>query len=323
VNNEPPNPYSPVGASPDLQDGASLEAMLAADGQRGFEEHLKGPSIPQLRRAGLDEVSPASQWHVPGAREGCWIIGTGANAVVLSERFEGTPYYWRWLFDEKQTVPGEKKPKLIATWSCEPKDATYPRGRGYSRSGNGNLLSERVVIDLLYGGPDGPTPCRLTLFGKDNRKIAETFRQKLLAKYIRGADGRPKPAPLYATRIAITTNEREEERGDNRGNPIKVTVWAPVFDFLGVYPNAAGPDRETVLLGRDLCIGQETVKYPDPNTSDVVPRLRVVNGPSLEEPDFGEVPSGTQATPARPRPTPTARSKGAVAPAKWKGPLGG
>jgi hypothetical protein len=113
VNNEPPNPYSPFGTSPDLQDGASLEAMLAADGQRGFEEHLKGRSIPQLKRAGLDEVSPASQWYVPGAREGSWIIGAGVNAMVLSDRFEGVPYFWRWLFDErKRSLATRGKPNM-------------------------------------------------------------------------------------------------------------------------------------------------------------------------------------------------------------------
>jgi hypothetical protein len=259
--------------SPPSRGEASLAAMLAADGQRGFEEHLKGPTIPQLKRAGLDEVRPASDWYVPGAVEGSWIIGVGVNALVLNERFVGTPYYWRWLFDERQTIFGERKSKLVATYSCEPKDAWYPKGLGYSRKGNGNLLSERVVIDLLHSGPDGPTPCRLTLFGKDNRRIAETFRQKLLSKRIHGADGRPRPAPLYATRIAITTASHLEERK----NDTKVEVWEPAFELVGVYPDMNGPDPETVLLGRDLCIEQEAIKYPDPNTSDVVPHLRVVN----------------------------------------------
>jgi hypothetical protein len=282
MNAEPPNPYSPLGTSPDL-DGASLEAMLAADGQRGFEEHLKGPSIPQLKRAGLDEVSPASQWYVPGAVEGCWIIGAGVNAVVLGERFEGTPYYWRWLFDERKPIFGDKKKtEHVATWSCEPKDASYPKGLGYSR-GNGNLLSERVVIDLLYGGPDGPTPCRLTLFGKDNRRSAETFRQKLLGKRVQG-----KPAPLYATRIALSSAERTQERSDKRGNAVEVTVWEPVFELLGVYPDAAGPDRETVLAGRELCAEQEGVRYPDPNVAPITPRLKAVGDfEPLAAPDFG------------------------------------
>jgi hypothetical protein len=170
---------------------------------------------------------------------------------------------------------------VIATWTCEPADAAYPRGRGYSRTGNGNLLAERVVIDLLYAGPDGPAPCRLTLFGNDNRRIAESFRQKLLGKRIRDANGRPKPAPLYATRIAITTASRKEERKN-----AEVEVWEPVFEFVGVYPDEDGPDRQTVLLGRDLCIEPEAIKYPDPNNADVVPHLRVVNGPSepLEDP---------------------------------------
>jgi hypothetical protein len=267
-----------------FQDDASLDAMLAAEGARGFEEHLRGPSIPQLKRAGLDEVSPGSDWYVPGAVEGDWIIGAGAHAQVLNDRFVGVPFFWRWLFDERQAIlGGKKKAELIATWACEPKDAHYPPGRGYSRKGNGNLLSERVVIDLIHPGSDGPTPCRLTLFGKSNRRIAETFRQRLLAKRIRGADGRGKPAPLYATRIAITTSERMEERGDKQGNPVQVPVWDPVFEVLGVYPDADGPDRETVLIGRDLCAEQEAIKYPDPNVVPIDARS-VVNGPMLVEP---------------------------------------
>jgi hypothetical protein len=138
---------------------SSLEAMLAAEGARGFDENLKGPSIPQLKRAGLDEVSPASDWYVPGAVEGNWIIGAGVNAQVLGDRFVGVPYYWRWLFDEKRTIiGGKKKTEHVETWSVEPKDAHYPPGRGYSRKGNGNLLSERVVIDLIHSGSDEPTP---------------------------------------------------------------------------------------------------------------------------------------------------------------------
>ena len=251
---------------------SDLDDILAAEGQRGHEEHLKGPSIPQLKRAGLDEISPGSDWFVPGAVDGCWIIGAGAHAEILDERFIGTPYYWRWLFDERKPVfGGKKKTELVNTWSCEPRDAAYPKGLGYSRTSNGNLLSERVVIDLIHHGADGPRPCRLTLFGKDNRRIAETFRQRLLAKRIQGADGQMKPAPLYAMRIAITTETHMEVRKNS-----EVEVWEPAFEFLGVYPNADGPDRATIMLGRELCIGQEAIKYPDPNAAGVAPALRVV-----------------------------------------------
>lgn len=271
--------------------------MLAADGARGFDENLKGPSIPQLKRAGLDEVSPGSNWYVPGAVQGCWIIGAGVNAQVLGERFIGTPYYWRWLFDERQPIiGGKRKTELVATWACEPKDAAYPRGLGYSRK-NGNLLSERVVVDLIHRGPDGPTPCRLTLFGKDNRRIAETFRQKLLGKRIRGADGQMKPAPLYACTVAITTNERIEQRSDKQGNSVEVTVWEPVFELMGVYPDVAGPNRGTVLLGRELCVEQEAIKYPDPNAVGAAPALRVVNGPSLDDGPPAPPPGDPGATP--------------------------
>jgi hypothetical protein len=276
-----------------LGDETSLTDILAADGARGFDENLKEPSIPQLKRAGLAEVSPGSDWYVPGAAEGDWFIGAGAHAHVLGKRFQGTPYYWRWLFDERRTIiGGKKKTEHVATWACEPKDAAYPPGLGYSRTSNKNLLSERVVIDLIHPGPDGPAPCRLMLFGKDHRRIAETFRQKLLAKRIRGADGQMKPAPLYACAIAITADERDEERGDKQGNPVTITVWDPVFTFLGLYGSAAGPDRETVLLGRDLCGAQEVVRYQNPNVPRAAPALRVVGSDTTpDETSFDDPPS--------------------------------
>lgn len=271
-----------------------LDAMLAAEGQRGHEEHLKGPSIPQLKRAGLGEVNPGSDWFVPGATEGDWVLGAGAHAQIIGKRFVGTPYYWRWLFDEKKAVfGGKKKTELVATWSCEPQDAHYPRGLGYSRASNGNLLSERVVIDLIHPGPDGPAPCRLTLFGKDLRRVAETFRQRLLAKRIRGADGQMKPAPLYACAIAITTETHMEDRKNT-----EVEVWEPIFEFLGAYPGENGPDRSTIMLGRELCAFEETIKYPDPNAVATAPALRVVGSdislddepPSPEVGDPGPTP---------------------------------
>jgi hypothetical protein len=65
-------------------------------------------------------------------------------------------------------------------------------------------------------------------------------------------------------------------------------IWAPVFEFRGLYPDPNGPDRETVLLGRELCIGQEAIKYPDPNVTPITPRLKAVGDfEPLEAPDFG------------------------------------
>ena len=98
-------------------------------------------------------------------------------------------------------------------------------------------------------------------------------------------------------RIAITTETHMEERKNS-----EVEVWKPVFEFLGVYPNADGPNRETIMLGREL--GQETIKYPDPNAAGVAPALRVVgsdtsswsnndDGPLPPHPDDpGATPSG-------------------------------
>ena len=118
---------------------SDLDDILAAEGQRGHEEHLKGPSIPQLKRAGLGEISPGSDWYVPGAVEGCWIIGAGAHAEILDGRFVGTPYYWRWLFDEGNRSSAERKNRTGRHMVMRAARRRLPQGLGYSRTSNGNL----------------------------------------------------------------------------------------------------------------------------------------------------------------------------------------
>jgi hypothetical protein len=59
---------------------ANLEAMLAADGQRGFEEHLKGPSIPQGGRALAKSVRALTGTFPTRAR------ATGSSAPGLMLR---------------------------------------------------------------------------------------------------------------------------------------------------------------------------------------------------------------------------------------------
>jgi hypothetical protein len=230
---------------------ASVLAMLAAEGDRGFGEGLKPVAIPALKIADSSNCDPDSDWHIEGAEEGDLILGK----QVFGPRVEGSLFFYRMLWDEKKRVPGEKD-EPVETWGKEPKDAHYPRGLGYSRKGNKNILAKRVQLDLLINRQH----CRMTLFSSDDCRTAETFRGRLVRERISGADGKSKRAPLYAMKIRVSTEHHEEER---KHGP--VTVWGPIFDLIGVYPDPDGPDVDSMMLARDLCAEQEAVRYPDPN----------------------------------------------------------
>ena len=239
---------------PDPHADANILDMLAADGDRGFGEGLKPPSIPALKIADSDNCDPDNEWFVEGAEEGDLILGR----ELIGSRLDGSLFFYRMLFDEKKRVPGQPDER-VETWGQEPKDAHYPLGLGYSRKSNKHILNKRVQLDLLVNRQ----PCRMTLFG-DDIKTAEAFRGRLRRERIRGSDGRSKQTPVYAMRICITTIDHVEER---KHGP--VTVWRPVFELLGVYPDPDGPDRDTMMLARDLCAEQEDIRYPDPNARSV------------------------------------------------------
>ena len=239
---------------PDPHADANILDMLAADGDRGFGEGLKEPAIPTLKIANSGNCDPDNDWYVEDAEVGDLILGR----ELIGSRLEGSPFFYRMLFDEKKRIPNQPDER-VETWGREPKDAHYPLGLGYSRRGNKNILNKRVQLELLVNGQH----CRMTLFG-DDIKTAEAFRGRLRRERIRGSDGRSKQTPLYAMKIAITTADRVEER---KHGP--VTVWGPVFELVGVYPDPDGPDRETMMLARDFCAEQEAIHYPDPNTQGV------------------------------------------------------
>jgi hypothetical protein len=116
---------------------------------------------------------------------------------------------------------------------------------------NGNFLTRKrdlhVLVDEVH--------YVITVCGDGIRDV-ENLRRKIARHRIRTADGWSAEAPLYATRIKIGSEMRQDGRG---------TYWAPTLEIAGVYPDPNGPDAATVMLARDLCSEQEKIIYPDPN----------------------------------------------------------
>ena len=146
------------------------------------------------------------------------------------------------LFDEKKRIPNQPDER-VETWGREPKDAHYPLGLGYSRRGNKTHPHQARSARSSRQSPTLPDDA----FRRRHQDRRSLPWPTVGRERIRGADGQSKQTPLYAMKIAITTADRVEER---KHGP--VTVWGPVFELVGVYPDVDGPDRETMMLARDL-----------------------------------------------------------------------
>jgi hypothetical protein len=251
-------PNSPILTNDaNFMDEASILAMLAAEGARGFDQNLKPVSIPALKVAGTSECDPDSDWYVEGAEPGDIVV----ENVVVAKASAGltvVPFYDRELFTEQKTLSdskGDTKKETVETWAKEPTDVEFVQGKGGGRlRPNGHRIVPRRLLHCVHAG----IHVCLTAFN-DIRDIT-ALRKTISRKRIRFGDSRSTELPLYACTIKIGSEERQDGRG---------LYWAPTFTLVDIYPGANGPDRATLLLARDLCAEQEAIKYPDPNVKVV------------------------------------------------------
>lgn len=231
--------------------------------------------MTELKIANTGNVDPAGDFYVEGAMPGDLFFWPGVMPPVAGdEGVLGVGLHWRKAFGEKQRGPDKRgKPglKTIATWSTDPPDAEFVRGKGggYLRS-NGNLVAPRAELFFLID----KEPVCATLYDFDGIKIAQKLNAAAMAQTARCSDGTYKRPPFYGTKWRITTQPKIVETANG---PREVHRFA--FESVGVIGEPGGPTADEYRRGQAL---HETLKasdYPPFSNGSVIPLRRVVNGP--------------------------------------------
>ncbi len=243
-----------------------------------------------LKIAHEGNIDPAGDFYVEGVMPGDLYFQPGVMPPVAGdEGVFGVGLHWRKAYAERERGENQggktsktKTSKTIATWSTDPPDAEFVRGKGggYLRP-NGNLVAPRAELFFLVD----KEPVCVTLYDFDGIKLAQKLNATAMAQTALCSDGTYKRPPFYGTKWLITTQPKVIETANG---PREVHRFA--FEPVGVIGEPGGPTADEYRRGQAL---HETLKasdYPPFSNVSVIPLRRVVNGSPEPAPDHNAPP---------------------------------